>query len=165
MTKYYNLTKALVKTMFNKDSPIILDNAFPIDSPPGVALTKMRTLVSDGQINEAENLVFDYLDKRMPVFAAIGLEFYARISELEEKELKAADFSVEEIGDGIRDLLKFYNIKLMPKGAKDAPQMKVLPRQGMSVYGIPKMSVKQGENTAAEPSLAPNVLADKPKGN
>jgi len=160
MTKYYNLTKALVQTMFRKDSPIIPDNAFPIDSPPGMILAQMRSLVADKKINEAENLVFDSLDKKMPVYAAIGLEFYARISELSEKELEDADFSVEEIGEGIQDLLKFYNIKLMPKNAPGAPQMKVPTRPGMPMNTVPKVVM----NPNANPSVAPNVLADKPKG-
>lgn len=161
MTKYYNLTKALAQTMFKKDSPIIPDGAFPIDSPPGMVLAQMRTLVEQKKINEAENLVFDYLDKAQPVFAAIGIEFYARASELTEKELEDADFSVEEIGDGIKDMLKVYGINLVAKNDPNAPKMKGVPVRPVGpVNGVPKVVM----NPNAKPPVAPNVLADKPKG-
>jgi len=161
MTKYYNLITALVKTMFKKDSPIIPDDAFPIDSPPGLVLAEMRTLTAQKKINEAENLVFDSLDRQQPVFAAIGLEFYARISELSEKELEEADFSVEEIGDGVKDMLKTYGINLVAKNDPNAPKMKgIQTRQAGAANGVPKVVM----NPNVKPLVAPNVLADKPKG-
>ena len=158
MTKYYNLIAALAKTMFKKDSPIIPDGAFPLESPPGKVLAEMRELVSDKKINEAENLVFDTLDKKQPVFAAIGLEFYARISELSEKELEEADFSVEEIGDGVKDMLKVYGINLVAKNDPNAPKMGV-PVRPIAPGSVPKVVM----NPNVKPPVAPNVLADKPK--
>ena len=161
MTKYYNLTKALAQTLFRKNSPIIPDDAFPIDNPIGMLLAQMRTLVGEKKINEAENLIFDTIDKKVPPYLAVGIEFYARISELSEDELEAADFSVEEIGEGIQDLLKFYNIKMMHKSDPNAPKMNMQARPGvpMNGVGVPKVVM----NRNAKPAVAPNVLADKPK--
>ncbi len=161
MTKFYNLVNALVKTLFKKDSPIIPEGAFHVDSPAGLVLAEMRTLVAAKKINEAENLVFDSLDKKQPVFLAIGLELYARLSELSEKELEEVDFSVEEIGDGIKDMMKFYGINLVAKNDPNAPKMKGIPvRPAGAPNGVPKVVM----NPNAKPPVAPNVLADKPKG-
>ena len=118
MTKFYNLTKLLAAMIFKKPSPIIEDGAIPAESQPGMVLRELRELVGEGKINEAENLLFDSLDIKMPVFLAIALDFYARISLLSEKEIADADFSVEEIGEGITDTINLYKIKLVSKPPK-----------------------------------------------
>ena len=115
MTKFYNLTKMLAAMMFKKDSPIIPDGAIPPISPEGIILARLRSLVNEKKINTAENLLFDSLDKTKPVYVAIALDFYANLSMIEEKELEAADFSVEEIGQGIADVMNFYKIRLVAK--------------------------------------------------
>lgn len=119
MTKYYKLTEMLAKTLFKKDSPIIPDNAVSPVSEAGLLLYTIRRLVSENKINDAENILFENIDKSKPIFAAIGIEFYARISRLSEEELIASDFSVEEIGEGLADFLRKFGIKLVPKSSQD----------------------------------------------
>lgn len=138
MTRYYDLTKLLAAMIFKAPSPTIPDNAFPPASAPGILLSRMRRLTAERKINEAENLLFDSFNTKIPVYIAIALDFYAKLSELEEAELEAADFSVEEIGQGIRDMMDFYKIKLVKKPMQSAPG------------GVPK-----------DQPTAPNVLADK----
>ena len=122
MTKFYNLTKMLAMMMFRKDTPIIPDGAIPPMSPEGIVLSRIRTLTAERKINTAENLLFDSLDRNKPVYAAIALDFYANLSMLDEKELEAADFSVEEIGQGIADMMNFYKIKLVAKKQPEPPK-------------------------------------------
>ncbi len=122
MTKYYNLTKMLASMMFRKDSPIIPDGAVPTMSAEGIVLSRLRTLVAERRINTAENLLFDSLNRQKPIYAAIALDFYARLSMLDEAELEAADFSVEEIGEGLADMMKFYKIKIIAKKDSEAPK-------------------------------------------
>lgn len=155
MTKFYNLTKMLAAMMFRKDSPIIADGAIAPDSAPGIVLARVRQLTDERRINTAENLVFDSLDKKQPVYAAIALDFYARLSELSESELAAADFSVDEIGEGITDMMKFYGIKLVAKKGQGAQGMPPPPG------AISRAPIIPGQPQAKP--VAPNVLADKPK--
>lgn len=143
MNQLYQLTAFLAKALFKKDSPIIPDNALPENSEPGIVLTRIRQLLAEGNINTAENLLFDSFDRQKPYFIAIGLELYAKISELDDKALEDADFSREEIQEGIGDMLKFYNIKI---SIKKAPQ----PTPGQPMNN--------------QPNVAPNVMADPPKG-
>ena len=156
MTKFYNLTKMLAAMMFRKDSPIIKDGAIAPDSEPGLILARVRQLTDERKINTAENLLFDSLDKQKPVYAAIALDFYARLSELPESELEAADFSVDEIGQGISDMMKFYNIKIVAKKDSNAPNIKT-PPPGVLV----RKPIIPGQ--PIEKPAAPNVLADKPR--
>ena len=143
-----NMTMFLAKALFKKDSPIIPDGAFPANSEPGIVLARIRQLLDEGNINTAENLLFDSFDKKKPYFVAIGLELYARISELTPEELEAADFSREEIQQGIGDMLKFYNIKIAIKRP---------PAPGQSAPNGQRPTSGQNQN------VAPNVLADPPK--
>ncbi len=126
--------------LFKAPSPIIPDNAFPPASAPGVLLTRVRMLTAEKKINEAENILFESFNPKMPVYIAIALDFYAKLSELPETELEAADFSVEEIGQGINDMMNFYKIKLVKKPTP-----------------VPSDAAQNNQ------SVAPNVLADKPK--
>lgn len=165
MTKYYNLTKMLASMMFRKDSPIISDDAIKPDSEPGIVLARMRQLVEERNINAAENLLFDMLDKQKPVYAAIALELYARLSMLEEKELEAADFSVEEIGQGITDMMKVYNIRLVAKNDPNAPKTAANAAPiGMMAPGVKGMAMRPPMSVPKQAPVAPNVLADKPTG-
>lgn len=139
MNQFTQLTSALIKMMFKEDEAAIPDGKFPVGSEPYIVLSRMRQLVGEKKINIAENMLFDVFDKAKPYYVRIGLEFYNRISLLSEEELEAADFSVEEIGEGIKDMLDFYGVKIT---VKRTPAPNAQP---------------------ANPEVAPNVLADKPK--
>ncbi|MBE6611462.1 MAG: hypothetical protein E7632_03115 [Ruminococcaceae bacterium] len=125
-SKYYNLTKFLAAQMFKKPSPIIPDGALPANSEAGIVWVRLRQLLDMHKVNTAENLLFDSFDKEKPIYAAIALDFYARVAEMDEDILRESNFSEEEIGDGIRDMMKYYNIKIVmkkpeAKPAEDAP--------------------------------------------
>ena len=139
MNQFTQLTSALIKMMFKEDEAAIPDGKCPVGSEPYIVLSRMRQLVGEKKINTAENMLFDVFDKAKPYYVRIGLEFYNRISLLSEEELEAADFSVEEIGEGIKDMLDFYGVKIT---VKRTPAPNAQP---------------------ANPEVAPNVLADKPK--
>ena len=100
--------------------------------------TQLTSFLIKMMFKEDENMLFDVFDKAKPYYVRIGLEFYNRISLLSNEELEAADFSVEEIGMGIKDMLDFYGVKIAVKRAP-AP----------------------AQNDA---NVAPNVMADPPKG-
>ena len=142
MNQLYQFTALLAKALFKKDSPIVPDNAFPETSEPGIVLKRLRQLAEEGKVNTAENLLFDSFDKKKPYFIAIGLDFYARISEFTDEALRESDFSREEIQEGIGDMLKFYGIKIAVRPNAPSP-------------------AAQAARNAA--NVAPNVMADKPK--
>ena len=140
MNQIYQLTAMLSKALFKLDQPRLPDNAFPPMSAPGIILKRVRELLAERNVNSAENLLFDSFDRKQPVYMAIGFEFYASLSELSDDELEKADFSRDEVKEGLEDMLKFYNVKLTVKKNPNPPA--------------------QG---ASKPPVAPNVLADPPK--
>ncbi len=114
-SKYYNLTKILAGAVFRKPSPIIPEDALPEKSEPGIIWRRLRQLIDSRSVNVAENLLFDSFKIDQPVYAAIALDFYARLSQMSEDDLADCNFSMEEIGEGIGDMMKFYGIKIRVK--------------------------------------------------
>jgi len=68
---------------------------------------KLYYLVSEGKINEAENLLFEELRLySAPESYAAGLEFYDYLNSLPIEFLEANDFTKAEIEQGLSDMLK-----------------------------------------------------------
>lgn len=69
------------------------------------------TLVLQGQINEAENRLFDALDPESPQMLSVALDFYNRLNQFSDEQLEQKDFSREEIQQGLRQVLKIYGLE------------------------------------------------------
>lgn len=75
----------------------------------------LKKRIDAGQINEAEELLFDLLenepweDKQK---AALALSFYDHVNEKEDAFLEKANFSREEIIEGLEDAMKTVNMEI-----------------------------------------------------
>ena len=67
-------------------------------------------LVAKNSINEAENLLFDMLDPYSYNQLAIAEDFYNRLDRLSDKELADANFSREEIANGLDDVKAIFSL-------------------------------------------------------
>ena len=67
----------------------------------GKALNDLWEMIDAGQINEAENLLYDYLNADRPDTFKMALVFYDHLNEMDDAALTAADFSREEVRDGL----------------------------------------------------------------
>ncbi len=66
--------------------------------------------IGDGNINEAENRLYEMLEHpTMDVFHA-GIAFYAHLDEMEDDFLLAHDFSREEVEEGKAHLLAVHGL-------------------------------------------------------
>ena len=75
----------------------------------------LRAMIDAGQVNEAEEQLFDLLetcgwDDREK--ASLVIAFYEDLNEKEDAFLEAADFSREEIIRGMEDALKICNMEI-----------------------------------------------------
>ncbi len=73
---------------------------------------RLTLLLQSGDINEAENFLFDVLEEEqtMENFAS-AIRFYLELYGMEEEELAKHDFSREEIAEGFADLRALYGIE------------------------------------------------------
>ena len=74
----------------------------------GEKLNELIDLADEGKINEAENRLYDLLEDKDPDALKIALAFYDHMNGFDTEFLDEADYSREEIRDGICDVLKRF---------------------------------------------------------
>ena len=72
---------------------------------------ELLKLIQLGKINEAENLLFEKLDKSNKKHIELALDFYNRLNNLDNDFLKKNNFSREEIADGLKDIAKEFGLQ------------------------------------------------------
>ena len=108
------LSRSLAKVFFNKDTETleILGDDAQIDE---LALAEriVREKTDSRNINEAENYLYELIEEGpTPGKLKLALWFYHELRKMTDEELEAADFSREEIEEGLEGVLKFYNIEM-----------------------------------------------------
>ena len=73
-------------------------------------LEQLQGLADRGEINEAENRLFEELDFADSGQLAIALAFYRHINTFSDDRLAAADYSREEIAEGLRDCAERFGL-------------------------------------------------------
>ena len=69
----------------------------------------LKKLVAEGKFNEGENFLFEEAKKNItPRVFNIGTWFYEILNEKEDEELLKANFTREEIEDGLKDFKKIF---------------------------------------------------------
>ena len=87
------------------------EKALSGDLPPSALMyTDMMALLEKGDINGAENLLFEQADPSDTGYLEAGLAFYHRLTELSDDELESRNYSAEEIIDGLRELSEMFGI-------------------------------------------------------
>lgn len=69
--------------------------------------------IDDGNINEAENKLYEMLEHPTMDMLHAGIAFYAHLDEMEDDFLLANDFSREEVEEGKSHLLSVYGLSGM----------------------------------------------------
>lgn len=73
-------------------------------------LHRLRALLYEGRVNEAENLLFENLERQMnPAYFATAVTFYSEVQRLSDGELAEAGFSRAEIAEGLADVRRLYD--------------------------------------------------------
>lgn len=73
---------------------------------------QINDLVARGKIGAGEDLLFKELEEGNNRHIRLVLDFYQRLNALSDEELLAADFSREEIEEGLRAALKHCGVSL-----------------------------------------------------
>lgn len=73
-------------------------------------LKDLKSKIDTGNINEAEDSLFEMLKHKTQDSLLIGLLFYSYLNEKDSKFLNEHDFERDEIKTGIKDLLNEFNM-------------------------------------------------------
>ena len=68
---------------------------------------KLKQMINDGNINDAEDILYEYANPINPDI--FGLFFYYDLNRMADAELEAADFTRDEVKEGVQELLKIYD--------------------------------------------------------
>mgnify|MGYP004451006009 FL=1 len=71
---------------------------------------KLVNLINENKINEAEDLLFDSLDLDNKKYLEVAIDFYSRLTKLDDTTLELNDFTKEEIAEGLADVSNKYGI-------------------------------------------------------
>ena len=110
MREITTLTRALQKIFFNKDPE---EYGRLIDEEGNFSETellrrRLTSMAKEGKINDAENLLFEYLDRPREEYLEIALEFYNTLAGFSDDFLTEYDYSKEEIVDGLRRVKNLF---------------------------------------------------------
>lgn len=110
--------RTLIKLIFNQD----IDK----DDDDGISLEvmelyrKLLSMIDDGKINEAENILVDGLETGGQAYFEMALLFYEKLSGKTEEFLAEHDYSKEEVVDGLKYVVDYYGYgSLMDAFAED----------------------------------------------
>lgn len=78
--------------------------------PSTLVYSDMLTFLEKGDINSAENLLFERLDTSDMGYLEAGLAFYHRLTDLDDDYLESCNYSREEILDGLKELSEMFGI-------------------------------------------------------
>lgn len=110
MNQIRNLAKLLVKMVLNKDSVTVEIRDEVGNTGQETLLQKLYHMADQGEINAAENLLYEELDFEDIEQYETALAFYLHINELEDVFLEEHDYSRAEIKEGISDISKEFGI-------------------------------------------------------
>ena len=70
---------------------------------------KLKQMINDGNINDAEDILYEYANPINPDILKVGLFFYYDLNRMADAELEAADFTRDEVKEGVQEFLKIYD--------------------------------------------------------
>ena len=106
MRQIEGIARMLAKILFNKDSTSYIEEQQQAETDQ--LYHTLNDLVDKGQINQAEDLLFEHMNLGDSRYMELALDFYARLNALDEKTLDDAGFEREEIKQGLLDAAKRY---------------------------------------------------------
>ena len=105
-----DITKVIAKIVLSKSDTNYELSAVENYTAEDFLYKKLLELLAQGEINAAENLLFEELDGRNKKQLEIALSFYTKLSEYDEVYLQSHDYTKEEINQGLQDVARKYGI-------------------------------------------------------
>lgn len=108
MRETENISKALALVFLQKETNSIeLLNEQGAVSEGGLLYHRLKKLMKEGKINEAENiLIAEFEQVRTSEYLEAGVLFYKDLQELSDQTLHECDFSRQEIFEGLQHIWK-----------------------------------------------------------
>lgn len=104
------LVRFIGKAVFKKDTDEFTQIIEKSASGADILFKELLCMLAEGEICRAENHLFDSVDVKSKYHLAVALEFYSRLNMLSDDELEKADFSREEIKEGMVNITSLFGL-------------------------------------------------------
>lgn len=104
MRQVRDMARMLAKILFGKDTPTYELEQNEIQTSSDDLYSRLIAMVKQGKINQAENVLYDELDRDEDSTIEVALGFYDYLNELSAEFLAMNEYSREEINEGIKAL-------------------------------------------------------------
>ena len=103
------MIRAILKLLFNIDTDNPIEDLLE-DKESRDALEKLFDMVDNGNINEAENQIYDITSDNSMANLEVALLFYSYLNDKDDDFLQKNDFCRDEIKSGIIELVSRYGL-------------------------------------------------------
>lgn len=100
------MVRILFSLMFGKQYVSVEQEAKNEFEVSGIKLNELLTMVDNGEINEAENLILDGIDYSSKNEIGAAALFYQYLSEKNEDFLQKNNYTKEEVLDGMNHIMQ-----------------------------------------------------------
>jgi len=105
-----DFTRFLAKIFFNKDTVVYQLSPGENYTQTDCLHKQLLSMIQQGKINEAENLLFQHLDTGDKKYLELALDFYQKLNSLDDSFLEMNGFPREEIQQGLMAIAKEFGI-------------------------------------------------------
>lgn len=115
MRLIHGIARAIARILFDREPEENEEIAVILEKTGRAKYDYLRKLVDDGDINTAEEKLFDLLETvtwESRQKAALVLAFYDHVNTKDDLFLAQADFSREEIIEGLEDAMKTAGLEI-----------------------------------------------------
>jgi len=106
------IARGAAKTFFEIEEPLyqISESGEETPGDSNLLKTRLKELLEDSKINEAENLLFEVIDAKNMNHFLIASDFYYELSRYDDDYLKQCNFSRIEIDEGLLEIQNLFGL-------------------------------------------------------
>jgi hypothetical protein len=116
MRQVRDMTRMLAKILFGKNTATYEYKEEDRHTATDSLYARLIALVDAGKINEAENRLYEELERDEEGTFEVALGFYDYLNELPEEFLEGHDYSKEEVKEGAQSLADRKGLGLLGEG-------------------------------------------------
>ena len=106
------LARSIAYLVFHKDTTLYVPTGSEEDAGADQLHRLLLEKLEAGDIGEAEDLLFQASEEGGLECLEVGVDFYARLNDLTDDQLKQAGFGRDEIQEGLQDLADQFGVSL-----------------------------------------------------
>lgn len=103
----HEVIRTFLKLVFHMDEEKPEEVQFA-DSEMAGSFETLCAMADRGEINEAENILYEELEEGNLEYLKMAVLFYEHLNKMSNEYLEKCDFSRQEVADGMKQMMKRY---------------------------------------------------------